>query len=172
MTTFKTENLDQPSMKILTRSRIMKWSTFLKDVLDWKGMPRRLGVKLVRKKFLSSMYRKEAGDETSSENELDNISGPSSKVQYIRRGQREVITFVANQITYLSPSPTSSLNINMMIWKLVENARKCWTWAPLSWYFGTWFNLNIANCFDTICNCDGYSRFSKMSNEHGLIVDI
>ena len=36
-------------------------------------MPRRLGVKLVRKKFFSSMYRKEAGDETSSENELDNI---------------------------------------------------------------------------------------------------
>ena len=71
-------------------------------------------MKLVRKKFLSSMYRKEAGDETSSENELDNISGPSSKVQYIRRGQREVITFVANQITYLSPSPTSSLNIKMM----------------------------------------------------------
>ena len=60
-------------MEIMTRSRIMKWSTFLKDVLDWKGMPRRLGVKLVRKKFLSSMYRKEAGDETSSENELDNI---------------------------------------------------------------------------------------------------
>ena len=78
-------------------------------------MPRRLGVKLVRKKFLSSMYRKEAGDETSSENELDKISGRSSKVQYIRRGQREVIAFVANQITYLSPSPTSSLNINMMI---------------------------------------------------------
>ena len=52
-------------------------------------MPRRLGVKLVRKKFLSSMYRKDAGDETSSENELDKISGRSSKVQYIRRGQEK-----------------------------------------------------------------------------------
>ena len=167
MTTFKTENLDQPSMEIMTRSRIMKWSTFLKDVLDWKGMPRRLGVKLVRKKFLSSMYRKDAGDETSSENELDKISGRSSKVQYIRRGQREVITFVANQITYLSPSPTSSLHINMMIWKLVENGRKCWTWAPLLWYLVTWFNLNISNCFDTICNCGRYSRFSKWAMSMG-----